>query len=105
MSMYNWLYLSMKCPKCGRNISLKAEFRFGFLNLDTYGLEDTLRWTDEHGNGLRYPKNRPENGNYSDKAYAECPVCQKDFWLKVEVVSDIIKSVDYDSSIAGYIHY
>jgi hypothetical protein len=103
MAMYNLLNVQMRCPHCGNVSEMQAEFRFGFLNLDTYSLGDKLRWTDEHGNGLRFPNERPTGGNYIGEAYVECPVCHKDLWLTVWVVNDIIERAEYDPTKKGYI--
>jgi hypothetical protein len=100
--MYNILKVTMRCPRCGKTAAMAAEFRFGLLNLDTYQLGDTLRWNDR-GRGLRFPKQRPINGDYSGEAYIVCPVCDQDFWLTVTVNSDRIERADIDLSKPGYI--
>lgn len=102
MSMYNILKITMCCPHCGNLSLMDAEFRFGFLNLDTYKVGDTINW-GQHGRGLRFPKQRPTNGNYTSEGYIVCPVCQKDFWVVITVGNDQFEQVDYDPSKPGYI--
>ncbi len=81
---------------------MEVEFRFGLLNLDVYKLGDIIKWSDE-GRGLRSPKARPENGDYTNEGYAVCPVCQKDFWLTIVVKTDHIERADIVINKSGYI--
>jgi len=102
MSMYNILKFTTRCPRCGNIAPMEAEFRFGLLNLDVYELGDTIRWS-VNGHGLRFPKRRPENGDYIGEGYVECPKCHKDFWIKIVVNSDRIERAEVDVGRLGYI--
>jgi len=102
MAMYNILVVRMTCPHCSNVSNMEAEFRFGFLNLDQYQLGDKLRW-DDHGGGLRHPRQLPDGGNYSGDAYVECSICHRDFWLVVNVENSIIKSVCIDPTRKGFL--
>ena len=100
MGMYNLLKINLKCPHCGVESEMEAEFRFGFKNLDIYHLGDKLRW---EGAGISTPRKQPLDGNYTDEAYVECPNCHRDFWLTVRVLHDVISSATIDLSKKGYI--
>lgn len=102
MGMYNILKVTLDCPRCGEKAEMEAEFRFGFLNLDTYRIGDTLKW-DDRGKGLRFPKQRPPNGDYVGEGYVVCPACNKDFWIKITVRHDRIVSAEIDPDKPGYI--
>ncbi len=58
MGLYNYLDLVLRCPRCGEEAPMGAEFRFGWMNLDRYHLGDQLRWDG----GVCEPRERPEAG-------------------------------------------
>lgn len=103
MSLYNELAVDLTCPRCHREAGMLAELRFGYLHLDRYRLGDRLRWHDGGGDGLRSPATRPEGGNYEHEAYVECPLCRRDFWLRVTVEGDVLREALVDVARPGYI--
>ena len=100
MGMFNYLLLNVICPRCGVEVEMEAEFRFGLRDLTRYRIGDQLRWD---GMGVKTPKTRPEEGNYDDDAYVVCPHCERDFWLLVSVKNDVIASATVDTSKQPYI--
>ena len=89
MSIYNYLLLSIHCPRCGSEEEMEAEFRFGLRELERYRIGEQLRWD---GMGTRTPRIRPKDGDYKGEAYVVCPKCNRDFWLNVSVEKDVITS-------------
>src|SRR5574342_264800 len=100
MSVYNYLLLTITCPRCGLEAEMQAEFRFGLRDLTRYRIGDQLRW---EGPGITTPQTRPEGGNYDDEAYVVCPHCDRDFWLIISVRSDVIVSATIDAAKQPYI--
>lgn len=100
MSLYNILFLTITCPRCGTEAKVEAEFRFGLRDLSNYRLGDKLPWD---GPGTKTPEQRPEGGNYNDEAYVVCPHCERDFWLTVSVRNDVIISAIIDNTKQPYI--
>lgn len=41
--MYNLLIIKEKCPRCGVIERTEAEFKMGYMNLDSYNLGDEIR--------------------------------------------------------------
>jgi len=93
MSAYNSLFTDATCPACGCRSEVQADFRFGLRDQLDYRLGEKMRW---NGKGLRTPAMRPLNGDFSGEAYTECPCCGRDFWLLVEVESDVILRAETD---------
>jgi hypothetical protein len=100
VSIYNYLQAEVRCPWCGVSSTVDAEFRFGLRELHTYHIGDALRW---EGKGVRTPAHRPDGGNYVGAAYAECPSCGRDYWLRVHVEDDLISTIEIDAERPGYI--
>lgn len=100
MGLYNYLDLVLRCPRCGIESSMEAEFRFGLQNQDRYHLGDKLQW---NGGGVSTPRDRPVGGNYIDEGYVECPNCHQDFWIIIRVHEDVIESAEVDLTRKGYI--
>jgi hypothetical protein len=88
------------CPQCQFEGDVEAEFRFGLLDYRTYHLGDTIEWGTK---GLRYPRVRPEGGNFEGDGYVECPNCGKDYWVTIKVVNDVISSAEVNVEKPGYI--
>jgi hypothetical protein len=100
MGMFNRLSLFLRCPRCGIESEMEAEFKFGLLNLEAYHLGDTIRWREVSG---RPPQTRPPEGNHVGEGYVECPNCHKDFWIVIDVRRDVIDSARIDTATEGYI--
>jgi hypothetical protein len=78
---------------------LEAEFKFGHMDVLNYRVGDAPRW----GGGLRTPRRRPVDGNYIGDGYVECPSCRRDFWVTIDVVHDVIQSVEVNPAKPGYL--
>lgn len=100
MALFNYLSLTIPCPRCGCDADMEAEFRFGLRELIHYQIGDRLRWD---GPGLKTPETRPDQGNYDDEAYVVCPLCKRDFWLAVSVRDDVIVGAAVDPQKQPYI--
>lgn len=100
MSTYNMLHAVMKCPRCDNFAEMEILTYFGFRAFIDYKFGDAVEWVPR-----KIPKNggRPEGGNLDGEGYAECPVCAKDFFVRVKVRSDKIEGVEHDSSKTPYI--
>lgn len=101
MGLHNLVELTdVECPRCGaRHARLETEARLGWLRLDRYALGDTVVWAERSAQGIR----RPEGGHGEFEAYAECPACNKDFWLCLTVRSDVLVRFEVDVAREGYI--
>jgi anaerobic selenocysteine-containing dehydrogenase len=100
MAVFNYLLLSITCPRCGIQVEVEAEFRFGLRDLAHYRIGDKLHWD---GMGVKTPESRPDKGNYDDEAYVVCPHCERDCWLTVSIRNDIIVSATVDTTKQPYI--
>ncbi len=94
MGLYNLLDASITCPRCGK-FSEKVEFElfFGDRQIKRFKIGDI------------YQLKKAENINTTEgEGYAECPICSKDFFVKVEVEDSKIKFVEVNSEKFGYIN-
>ncbi|MBN2148821.1 MAG: hypothetical protein JW726_15645 [Anaerolineales bacterium] len=101
MGIYNILLASMICPHCHEAAQVEIEIRFGDTrNMGVYAIGDRYAWLPgvsvQHGG-------RPENGNLDGEGYTECPLCRRDFFVKVLVREDQIQEVIYDPEKPGYV--
>ena len=100
MSTYNLLRATVTCPRCGQTSAMAIETFFGYGNLIEYGIGDRVTWhtgkSTKHGG-------RPTHGNLDGEGYTVCPLCHRDFFLKVHVRSDIIVGVEPDLEKVPYI--
>ncbi|PSK20251.1 hypothetical protein C7R94_05180 [Brevibacillus sp. NRRL NRS-603] len=99
--MYNLLIIKEKCPRCGVIERTEAEFKMGYMNLDSYNLGDEIRWAS--GQCKPPHQKRPSGGNATGEGYVCCPCCGKDFWLIIIVQHDVILQVEVDYTKNGYI--
>ncbi|MBW3636277.1 MAG: hypothetical protein KY445_07410 [Armatimonadetes bacterium] len=99
MSTYNNLNALVKCSRCGCFVEAEIECFFGYGNLISYEIGDRYEWRPRKAvqNG-----GRPEEGNIDGEGYTQCPSCGKDFFVKVIVRDDIIRSVEPDSNKKPY---
>lgn len=101
MSVHNTLTARFACPRCGETGAIEVETYLGFGNLIAYEIGSRVRWVE----GNVAPKNggRPTGGNMDGEGYAECPLCAKDFWVKIVVRSDVIERIEPDTERMPYI--
>jgi hypothetical protein len=100
MSTYNMLHAVIKCPRCNTLAEMEILTYFGFRQFRDYKIGDKVEWTPRNivKNG-----GRPENGTLDGEGYTECPLCAKDFFIRVKVDSDIIEGIEPDLSKNPYI--
>lgn len=100
MGMYNLLQCSVTCPHCGHSGNVEVEMKLGQLDLAEYRIGDRLAWSP--GRSVERGA-RPESGTVDGDGYVECPVCGRDYFLVVQVISDRIVGVRVDADRPGYI--
>ena len=100
MGAYNRLLAEMECPRCGSVDICEVEFRLGRLDFREYHLGEVLTWAGGH---RHKPLRRPDGGTTRGEGYAECPSCERDFWVTVEVRDDVLTTVIADPDRPGYI--
>ncbi len=100
MSSYNMLWTVITCPRCGHCGEMEIQTYFGIRNFIDYKIDDTVQWVPR-----KIVKNggRPTDGSLDSEGYAECPVCHKDFFVKVKAHKDVIASVAHDAAKRGYV--
>jgi hypothetical protein len=100
MGAFNTVYAEVQCPRCGASAEMAIDLYFGLRYQLTYHLGDTYCWSER-----KIPKDsrRPEGGNLDGEGYTECPICNKDFFLVVEVRSDTLERVRPDPDKKPYL--
>ena len=99
MSNYNILNVELDCPRCGTRVTVESEVKLGYLDVLHYQVGDPVEWFEGGGGDAA----RPPEGRLDGEAYAECPECQKDFWLTVHVRNDRFESAEIDHTRKGYV--
>lgn len=100
MGMRSYLDAPMLCPRCHRQSETEIELFFGSLSMDRHRFGDKFPWPDA------LPASdggRPENGTCVGEGYAVCPLCSKDYHLRVHVKNDILVSAEPDLLRPPYI--
>lgn len=82
--------------------NLQIEFKIGELTLAEYALGDKLIWSSRVQYYPNLQETRPENGTFEDHGYTDCPHCNKDLWMKIKIVNDILVSAEIDLSHDPY---
>jgi hypothetical protein len=100
MALFNTLTAELTCPHCKNTGLQDIEFRFGYRDQSRYRLGDRLAWGP---GGASVPPLRPDGGNWIGEGYVECKYCKKDYWVKVTVQDDVLKSVTVDPAKKGYL--
>lgn len=101
MSLYNILQISLTCPRCGSVVETTVDCHFGFVSeMADLKIGDRYPWDERRppqGGG------RLEGGTMDGEGYMECPLCQKDAFLRVLVRNDVIVGVEPDAEKSGYL--
>ncbi|GIJ49141.1 hypothetical protein Val02_60270 [Virgisporangium aliadipatigenens] len=97
---YNLLQAELQCPHCDERAACEVEFRLGLLDLRTYRLGEPLRWA---GGRRDKPLRCPDRGDATGAGYTVCPVCERDFWVRLDVVGDRIVTAVPDPDRSGYL--
>ena len=96
----NLVSAAMTCPRCGALGEVEIEVVLdGHGALHDYHIGDTVKWNMCYGH---YP-GRPPLGDLEGDGYAVCPKCEKDFFVTVFVVRDVIARVEVVRDRSGYI--
>lgn len=100
MGAFNLLITRLECPRCRETSEMEIELFFGEKRLYRYHLGDHYHWLPrkDSSNG-----GRPENGTMMGEGYAVCPVCQKDFFLKITTTKDILEKAEPNPGKPPYI--
>ncbi len=101
MSVHNYILASnVICARCKACIpSVRAESYVGYQRLLEYRVGSRVRWAQKKIQGIT----RPPEGCGEFDGYVVCPVCERDFWLRVLVEHDVITSVATDPDREGSI--
>lgn len=94
MGMYNLLLIdAFACPYCHQSADPRVEIRCGALTLAEYQLGDTIQWATSKQKRKGYPpsiqQTRPPAGNHMEYGYTDCPHCQQDIWVRIEIRQDV----------------
>jgi hypothetical protein len=101
MGLYNTLPVQMICPRCQETVDVEVDCYFGYReSMKTFQIGDKYEWW--LGKAVQNG-GRPPDGDIDGEGYAECPACNKDFFVKVIVRGDVIKGVEPDPSRRYYI--
>lgn len=101
MSAFNTVHANVKCPSCGQQVEIMAQFKYGDTWQYEYSIGDLIRWG---GNQIGAPGARRA---VVDAVVERCPSCNMDSWdLYVEIDDGRIASVttadgSYDFVRAG----
>jgi hypothetical protein len=101
MGTYNLLQVRMPCPRCQQLANVELEIHLGDTRgMEKYSIGDRYQWLPNQAvqNG-----GRPENGNIDGEGYGECPLCDRDFFVKVLIRNDVIQGVEPDFEKHPYI--
>ena len=101
MGLFNLVRGGMTCPRCGSDILAEVETKLGDMsNLTELCLGDLYPWhsgkTPENGG-------RPAEGTAVGDGYSVCPVCQRDFFVRVVVESDRVMRLESDPTRPGHL--
>lgn len=90
-----------RCPRCGADAEIEFEANLdGRGSLRTYRIGDVVDWSAYLTDVYR---GRPDLGNLRAEAYAECPICGKDFFADLIVERDVITEIVPDRERPGHI--
>jgi hypothetical protein len=97
----NHIRAALPCPRCGetREHEVGAMLDGQGAGHEDYRLGDRVDWLpgrerDEGG--------RPADGNLTTEGYVVCDVCNKDFFVVVNIRGDVLTAVEVDESRPGY---
>ncbi len=101
MGTYNQIQALIPCPHCEKEIPAVVEVRFGDTRqIRNYAIGDTYAWLT--GKSVKNG-GRPAGGSMQGEGYTVCPRCQRDFFVKVAIVANVITAVEPDVDKPGYI--
>ncbi len=94
MGLYNYVYGALICPRCGEKVEVEVECRSGYTaEMKAYRVGDRYEWMPREAvqNG-----GRPANGDCNGDGYTDCPHCEKDFFVNVEIRGDVVQTLSPD---------
>ncbi|MBW4575581.1 MAG: hypothetical protein KME08_09895 [Aphanothece sp. CMT-3BRIN-NPC111] len=89
------------CPRCQSVVEVEVNCYFGYVSeMKDYQVGDRYDWVPRKSvqNG-----GRPEGGDIDGEGYTECPACEKDFFVKVIILNDVIQGVQTSLAKQPYI--
>ena len=102
MGAYNEVRVHLSCPRCKKEVETIAQFKYGSVIHDQYGLGDSLRWG---ANDIGRPGRRLV---VVDGEGTQCPNCgyNGDWPVNVMIEHDVVRSAstakgEYDFVSAG----
>lgn len=95
MGAYNTVRAYLRCARCNAPAEMDINIYAGLRNLIEYKIGDEYKWVPRKAVAKG---GRPKGGNIDGEGYAECPKCNKDFFVRILIREDIIVGVepDYD---------
>lgn len=101
MGIYNIIGYRGSCPHCETTRDFEVQVKFGFCDVFSYAIGDEYRWLPEGDPPLRRHEPRPPRGDLDGSGWAECPVCDEDFFVVVDIRNDVIMRVVVDKTRPG----
>ena len=90
----NLVYADLTCPRCGAFGVAEAEADIDGRSLaKDYRVGERVDWLP----GQRRPEAQILTG------YVVCSICDRDYFVRVEIAADVIQSVLVDANRPGYI--
>jgi hypothetical protein len=88
------------CPLCHQRADFRIEHKFGVIEQFEFEIGDEVKW---FGHRASIPKDKPVFSRWCGEGYAECLLCEKDFFVSVIVEEGKFKEVLWDVSRRGYV--
>lgn len=102
MSTYNFLTAELMCSHCKSKSDVEISCYFGDISeMKSYRIGDVYEWKLRKAvqNGGCSP-----NSSLQGEGYAECPKCNRDFFVAVHIVDGKISKAEPDSERLPYGH-
>lgn len=101
MGTYNILHASLRCPRCGADVSTTVDCHFGSTaQMVDLQLGDRYPWVEGQP---PQQGGRPASGTLAGEGYLECPQCHKDAFVRVLIRDGIVIGVEPDPARPGYL--
>jgi len=101
MGTYNRTHVELACPRCGGAATMEVDLYFGDTsNMETVPVGAAYPFRSGksiHNGGV------PADGNVDGEGYTECPLCDKDFFVKAIVRNAILTAIEADLNVAPHV--
>jgi uncharacterized protein (UPF0212 family) len=99
--LINLVKAAVSCPRCGEGVTVAVEVPLdGAGPRNSYSVGDVVRWSLSATPSY---EGRPSLGTISVEGYVVCPSCDRDFFVDVVVVGDVIQEVRPNLTKPGYL--